>query len=321
MEGNFPIDPNKPPVLFLMGPTASGKTDLAVSLATTSNFEIVSVDSAMIYRGMDIGTAKPNSDILAQAPHHLIDIRNPDESYSVAEFCHDANALIDQIHQRKNIPLLVGGTIMYFHALQFGITELPAANADVRTHIDNTAKKHGWEYVHSQLAAVDPESAKKIHPNDAQRIQRALEVFELTGVKLSSYHANKAVVRNDISILNIGLFPADRTKLHQHIETRFEDMLENGIIDELKALRQQWDLSAHMPSMRCIGYRQLWTYLENEIDLEEMHDQAVAATRQLAKRQLTWLRHYPETNLLDPNLVRTEEIYQQITCQIQASNW
>ena len=303
-----------------MGPTASGKTDLAVSLATTSNFEIVSVDSAMIYRGMDIGTAKPSADILTKAPHHLIDIRNPNESYSVAEFCNDANALIDQIHQREKIPLFVGGTIMYFHALQFGITELPAANAEVRKQIEKLAEEYGWEYVHSQLELVDPEAAKKIHPNDAQRIQRALEVFELTGVKLSSYHANKSQVRNDISILNIGLFPEERSNLHHHIELRFEDMIENGVIDELKHLRQQWELTAQMPSMRCIGYRQIWAYLENDISLEEMHDQAVAATRQLAKRQLTWLRHYPDTNLLDPYLVRSEEIYRQIICQLQASN-
>lgn len=312
---------HSPPVIFLMGPTASGKTDLAVSLADTSNCEIISVDSAMIYRGMDIGTAKPDSEILAQAPHHLIDIRNPDESYSVAEFCNDANSLIDQIHQRKKIPLLVGGTIMYFHALQFGITELPAANADIRDQIEKTAKEFGWEYVHRQLADVDPESAAKIHPNDAQRIQRALEVFELSGVKLSSFHATKATVRQDISILNIGLFPEERSKLHHDIACRFKAMIDDGVIGELEALRQRWQLSPQMPSMRCIGYRQIWSYLENEISQEEMHDQAVAATRQLAKRQLTWLRHYPETNLVDPYLTSTESIKQQITCQIQASNW
>ncbi len=312
---------SNPPVIFLMGPTASGKTDLAISLVNSLNCEIISVDSAMIYRGMDIGTAKPSSEILTQAPHHLIDIRNPDESYSVAEFCKDANNLIDQIHQRKKIPLLVGGTIMYFHALQFGITELPAANAAVRLQIEETAQKYGWEHMHNQLAEVDPESAEKIHPNDTQRIQRALEVFELTGVKLSSYHAHQVAVRKDISILNIGLFPEERSRLHQHIETRFNAMLNNGVIEELKALRQKWELSPQMPSMRCIGYRQLWAYLENDINREEMHDQAVAATRQLAKRQLTWLRHYPETNLVDPYLTSQESIQQQISCQIQASNW
>ena len=309
------------PVIFLMGPTACGKTDLAVSLVNSSNCEIISVDSAMIYRGMDIGTAKPDSDILTKAPHHLINIRNPDESYSVAEFCQDANSLIDQIHQRKKIPLLVGGTIMYFHALQFGITELPAANADIREKIENTASEHGWNYVHSQLAAVDPESAEKIHPNDAQRIQRALEVYEITGVKLSSFYTTQANIRQDISILNIGLFPEERSKLHQQIAARFDKMINDGVIEELKSLRQQWKLSAQMPSMRCIGYRQIWSYLEQEINQEEMYDQAVAATRQLAKRQLTWLRHYPETNLVDPYLTSTESIQQQIICQIQASNW
>ena len=310
-----------PPVIFLMGPTASGKTDLAVSLANSSNCEIISVDSAMIYRGMDIGTAKPDPDILAHAPHHLINIRNPDESYSVAEFCQDANSLIDQIHQRKKIPLLVGGTIMYFHALQFGITELPAANAEIREKIEATAREYGWNYVHNQLAAVDPESAEKIHPNDAQRIQRALEVYEITGVKLSSFHTAEANIRQDISILNIGLFPEERSKLHQQIAARFDKMMNDGVIEELKSLRQQWKLSAQMPSMRCIGYRQIWSYLEQEINQEEMYDQAVAATRQLAKRQLTWLRHYPETNLVDPYLTSTESIQQQIICQIQASNW
>ena len=310
-----------PPVIFLMGPTASGKTDLAVSLANSSNCEIISVDSAMIYRGMDIGTAKPDPDILAHAPHHLINIRNPDESYSVAEFCQDANSLIDQIHQRKKIPLLVGGTIMYFHALQFGITELPAANAEIREKIEATAREYGWNYVHNQLAAVDPESAEKIHPNDAQRIQRALEVYEITGVKLSSFHTTQVNIRQDISILNIGLFPEERSKLHQQIAARFDKMMNDGVIEELKSLRQQWKLSAQMPSMRCIGYRQIWSYLEQEINQEEMYDQAVAATRQLAKRQLTWLRHYPETNLVDPYLTSTESIQQQIICQIQASNW
>ena len=313
-------NPN-PPVIFLMGPTASGKTDLAVSLANSSNCEIISVDSAMIYRGMDIGTAKPDPDILAQAPHHLINIRNPDESYSVAEFCQDANTLIDQIHQRNKIPLLVGGTIMYFHALQFGITELPAANAEIREKIETTAREYGWNYVHNQLAAVDPESAEKIHPNDAQRIQRALEVYEITGVKLSSFHTAEANIRQDISILNIGLFPEERSKLHQQIAARFTAMINDGVIEELKSLRQQWQLTAQMPSMRCIGYRQIWSYLEKEISQEEMYDQAVAATRQLAKRQLTWLRHYPETNLVDPYLTSTESIQQQIICQIQASNW
>ena len=307
----------KRPVIFLMGPTASGKTDLAISLVKTSACEIISVDSAMIYRGMDIGTAKPSAKELSVAPHHLIDIRNPDESYSVAEFCHDANTLIDDIHARNKIPLLVGGTIMYFHALQFGLSELPAADEQLRAQMNSIGEQQGWHVLHQKLAGVDPESAAKIHQNDAQRIQRALEVFELTGVKLSAYHATKDPVRTDISIINFGLFPQDRSQLHENIQHRFELMLKNGIVEEVKILRQLWPLCAQMPSMRCIGYRQIWKYFENEITLEEMHDQAVAATRQLAKRQLTWLRHYPETKLIDPYSASTEDISKQIIYQLQ----
>ena len=300
-----------------MGPTASGKTDLAISLVKQSACEIISVDSAMIYRGMDIGTAKPSLEELTLAPHHLINIRNPDESYSVAEFCHDANALIDDIHSRDKIPLLVGGTIMYFHALQFGLTELPAADEQLRSEMNSIGVQQGWHVLHQKLVQVDPESAAKIHQNDAQRIQRALEVFELTGVKLSSYHAANTPVRSDIAINNIGLFPQERSRLHKNIESRFDAMLNAGVIDELKALRKQWPLSDHLSSMRCIGYRQLWRFLENEITQEEMRDQAIAATRQLAKRQLTWLRHYPETTLIDPYDTRTEDISQQIIYQLE----
>ncbi len=317
MVANLVSNSEKPPVIFLMGPTASGKTDLAVSLVNSAPCEIISVDSAMIYRGMDIGTAKPTTDILSKAHHHLINIRNPDETYSVAEFCHDANELIDQILARNKIPLLVGGTIMYFHALQFGLSELPAADAELRKQMNTIGEQQGWQVLHQKLAQVDPQSAAKIHHNDAQRIQRALEVFELTGVKLSSYHETKKPVRSDISIINIGLFPDDRSQLHSHIESRFDDMLNNGVLQELKNLRQEWNLSAIMPSMRCIGYRQLWCYLENEINLEEMRNQSVAATRQLAKRQLTWLRHYPEINLIDPYATATDQIRKQIIYQLQ----
>ncbi len=303
-----------------MGPTASGKTDLAISLVKNSVCEIISVDSAMIYRGMNIGTAKPSAKELSIAPHHLIDIRNPDESYSVAEFCHDANALIEQIHARNRIPLLVGGTIMYFHALQFGLSELPAADQQLRSHMNNIGEHQGWHVLHQKLAEVDPESASKIHQNDAQRIQRALEVYELTGVKLSSYHSSKQAVRSDVSILNIGLFPENRAQLHNKIALRFDEMLKNGIADEVKQLRQNWSLTSQMPSMRCIGYRQLWKYLENEISFDDMRDQAVAATRQLAKRQLTWLRHYPETKLIDPYTASKDHISQQIIYQLESTS-
>lgn len=303
-----------------MGPTASGKTDLAISLVRNSSCEIISVDSAMIYRGMDIGTAKPSANELSIAPHHLIDIRDPNESYSVAEFCHDANSLIDQIHAKNKIPLLVGGTIMYFHALQFGLSELPAADQQLRSEMNSIGEQQGWQVLHQKLAQVDPESAAKIHQNDAQRIQRALEVYELTGVKLSTYHTAKQAVRSDVSIINIGLFPEDRGQLHNNIANRFDDMLKNGVVDEVKQLRQDWSLTPQMPSMRCIGYRQLWSYLENEISIDDMRDQAVAATRQLAKRQLTWLRHYPETMLIDPYTTSKDHISQQIIYHLQRTN-
>ena len=321
MDANSTRDPRKRPVVYIMGPTASGKTDLAISLHQDVACEIISVDSAMIYRGMNIGTAKPSMEILTKTPHHLIDIRNPDETYSVAEFCTDANRLIDEIHQRKKIPILVGGTIMYFHALQYGINELPAANPELREEMSKLGQQQGWSVLHEKLTAVDPESAARIHPNDAQRIQRALEVFELTGVKLSAYHTHKRSIRNDISFLNMGLFPKERDQLHAYIAARFDEMLKQGVVEELESLREKWTLNLKMPSMRCIGYRQVWHYLENQIGQEQMRDQAIAATRQLAKRQLTWLRHYPEIKLVDPYLTSTEEIKQEIIYQFQRTNW
>lgn len=300
-----------------MGPTASGKTELAVSLTKSVPAEIISVDSAMIYRGMNIGTAKPSAEILAAAPHHLINIRNPDQSYSVAEFCQDANRLIDDIHQRNRIPILVGGTIMYFHSLQFGLSNLPAADAEMRKQLEAFAQQHGLPALHKRLVDVDPESAARIHFNDPQRVQRALEVYQLTGVKLSSWHQTKAPIREDLNSIGIGLFPNDRSLLHRRIADRFEQMLQDGFVEELKTLREQWHLTATLPSMRCIGYRQLWSYLEGEIDHDEMHDQAIAATRQLAKRQLTWLRHYPEIRCIDPNNSSTAGITEEIICQLQ----
>ena len=307
---------SKPQVLFIMGATACGKTDLAVELAQTGQFEIISVDSAMIYRGMDIGTAKPDSSVLRDAPHHLIDIRNPDESYSVAEFCADANRLLDAIHARGKIPLLVGGTIMYFNALQHGLSELPAANPQLRAQLDQQAEQLGWQQMHEKLEAIDPLSAAKIHPNDTQRIQRALEVYELTQRPLSSFHTTSKSVRDDINVINFGLFPQDRGQLHARIARRFEVMLAEGVLEELADLRKKWILTLDMPSMRCIGYRQMWNFLEHRVSHREMQDQAVAATRQLAKRQLTWLRHYPKTTLLDPYACDSTSLCEQINRQI-----
>lgn len=304
-----------------MGPTASGKTDLAASLVESIPSEIISVDSAMIYRDMDIGTAKPPAEVLAKAPHHLIDIRNPNQSYSVAEFCQDANRLIKEIHARDRVPLLVGGTIMYFHSLQFGLSELPPANPKLREQFDQLVAQQGIETLHQELANIDPESATRIHPHDPQRIQRALEVYQLTGVKLSAWHQMKVPTPNRAAAISIGLFPGDRALLHRRIATRFKQMLKAGFIDELKTLREKWQLSAEMPAMRCIGYRQIWAYLDEQISYQLMCDQAIAATRQLAKRQLTWLRHYPEILRIDPNTCTTTEITREITCQLQRTNW
>ena len=308
-------------IIYLMGPTASGKTDCAIELLQHLPCEIISVDSAMIYRGMDVGTAKPTPDVLQEAPHHLIDIRNPDENYSVAEFCQDANALIQGIQSRGKIPLLVGGTIMYFHALQFGLSELPSADPEIRLRLEQQAADSGWPELHKQLAKIDPESAAKIHPNDPQRLQRALEVYELTGVKLSSWQASRTKHLNLQGLLNFGLFPENRAELHQRIAARFEQMLEFGVIEELQKLQNQWQLHSQMPSMRCIGYRQIWTYLEGEISHEQMCDQAIAATRQLAKRQLTWLRHYPDVSLFDTSSCSTKNIIGKIISQSQRTSW
>ncbi|MEM7304657.1 MAG: tRNA (adenosine(37)-N6)-dimethylallyltransferase MiaA [Pseudomonadota bacterium] len=311
----------KRPVVFLMGPTASGKTDLAVHLNQTGQFEIISVDSAMIYREMDIGTAKPDQKTLDNAPHHLIDIRDPDQAYSVSEFCDQANQLIDDIHSRRKIPLLVGGTMMYFNSLQFGLSDLPSADTEIREQLSLQAEQLGWEALHRKLAECDPESAAKIHPNDAQRIQRALEVFQVTGIKLSEFQQHSKNTRNDISIINIGLFPENRSHLHTLIENRFVQMLANGVIEELEQLRQKWSLSLDQPSMRCIGYRQIWNFLEKQCAYDEMKNQAIAATRQLAKRQLTWIRHYPDTRLYDPFMSSTDELGDKIISQIPGVNW
>lgn len=295
-----------------MGPTASGKTSCAIELLKHLPCEIISVDSAMIYRDMNVGTAKPSEDLLEQAPHHLINIRNPDQSYSVAEFCQDANQLIDEIHARQRIPLLVGGTIMYFRSLQFGLSELPPANQEIRARLAAIGTASGWEYLHQKLAEIDPQSADKIHPNDPQRLQRALEVYELTGVTLSAWHANSKDETPKRNLLNIGLFPEDRADLHHKIAIRFEQMLAEGLVEEVEHLRQRWTLTSSMPAMRCIGYRQIWSYLEGEINKKEMSDQATAATRQLAKRQLTWLRHYPNVQLIDTCKVSLNGIIKQI---------
>jgi tRNA dimethylallyltransferase len=281
---------NKPPAIFLMGPTASGKTGLALALREKFPLDIISVDSALVYRGMEIGTAKPDEATLRSAPHALIDIREPSESYSAADFREDALAEMSEITRRGRVPLLAGGTMLYFKALSQGLAILPSANPQVRARIEQQAGELGWQAMHSMLAGKDPEAAARIHPNDTQRIQRALEVIELTGMKMSDLHRQQKEQDWDYRVLKIVVCPQPRQELHTRIEKRFHQMLDEGFLDEVKALKARNDLNPTLPSMRCVGYRQAWAYLEGKSTYEEMCAKAVAATRQLAKRQLTWLR-------------------------------
>ena len=288
-----------PPAIFLMGPTASGKTGVAVELAQTLPVELISVDSALVYRDMNIGTAKPDAETLRIAPHHLIDIIDPTESYSAATFRNDALRLMANITARGKIPLLVGGTMLYFRALQNGLNELPVADAAVRAELDAIIAEHGIAYLHRQLAAVDAETAARLSPNDTQRIQRAMEIYRLTGTPMSELLKKE----NDYSLpyrtLNIALIPSDRKVLHQRITTRFEQMMKQGLAEEVRALRQSYDLHPNLPSMRCVGYRQAWQFIDGEINEAQLFETGLAATRQLAKRQLTWLRSTPDVIEID----------------------
>ena len=279
-----------PPAILLMGPTASGKTAVAAKLMQTLACEIISVDSAQIYRGMDIGTAKPDAALLEQAPHHLINVIEPHESYSAARFRDDALALMREITERDRIPLLVGGTMLYFKALLEGMSDLPAADPVIRLIIDTMAQEQGWPAVHAKLRKVDPETAARLEPTDAQRIQRALEIYYLTDKPMSELLKRPRFVYFPYTPIKIALVPSDRGVLHDRIEARYDTMLEAGLVDELDGLRNEYALETTMPSMRCVGYRQAWDFLEGRIGRAEMRDQAIAATRQLAKRQLTWLR-------------------------------
>lgn len=287
-----------PPALFLMGPTASGKTALAIELCQHLPCEIISVDSALIYKGMDIGTAKPTAQELALAPHRLIDILDPAESYSVAEFRRDAISAMDEISARGKIPLLVGGTMMYFKALTDGLSLLPESNAAVRANIEKEAELVGWQTLHERLKSVDAQSAERIHPNDPQRLVRALEVYELTKKSMSELLLQKSAPLAYQSY-QFSIAPADRKVLHERIELRFKQMLQQGFQQEVEFLRQRLDLNLNLPSMRCVGYRQMWQYLDQEFDYSEMQERGIAATRQLAKRQLTWLRGWENIHPLD----------------------
>lgn len=283
-----------PPAILLLGPTASGKTASALALAQHYPVEIISVDSALVYRDMDIGTAKPDAAERAVCPHHLIDIVSPEERYSAAQFRSDALRLMDEISARGNIPVLAGGTSLYFKALRDGISDLPQADADLRAAIDHDAERLGWPALHARLAALDPQAAAALEPTDAQRIQRALEIVELTGRPLADSYARREEGGIRHRTLTLALTPSDRAVLHRRIEQRFDAMLEAGLLDELRALREKYRLDPALPSMRCVGYRQAWAHLDGEDDFATMRFRGIAATRQLAKRQLTWQRQFRE---------------------------
>jgi len=288
------------PCICIAGPTASGKTAAAMAIAQRHETEIVSVDSALVYRGMDIGTAKPTRDELAAVPHHLIDIRDPLQAYSAAEFVADAGRLIADIRARGKLPLLVGGTMLYFKALFDGLDDMPKADAAVRAALADEAAAHGWPALHAELARVDPATAERLAPNDSQRISRALEVFRVSGRPLSFFHAQGAARKSAAvsgaaeAFTLISLEPQDRAWLHERIAQRFDAMLAAGFIEEVKTLRARGDLNRDLPSMRCVGYRQAWEALDGDYPMAELRDRGVFATRQLAKRQITWLRSMPQ---------------------------
>lgn len=285
--------------ICLMGPTASGKTELALELVQRLPCDIISVDSALIYRGMDIGTAKPGPDILKTAPHRLIDICNPTESYSAARFREDALREMETTFSNGRIPLLVGGTMLYYRALQYGLSKLPEADPAVRATLEAEANEQGWEWMHQRLAQIDPIAAARIHPNDPQRIQRALEVFELTGQTLTELQQQNGEPKLPYHLIKLARAPKERAVLHQRIAQRFHQMLDLGFEDEVRGLLAQKGISPNLPSMRSVGYRQMLEYLAGNLRHEEMVERGIIATRQLAKRQLTWLRSEPDLHWLD----------------------
>jgi len=292
----------KPVAVAIMGPTASGKTAAALAVAQERPVEIISVDSALVYRGMDIGTAKPTKEEQAAAPHHLIDILDPAEAYSAMQFRQDALRLVDEITARGRLPLLVGGTMLYFKALRDGLDELPQADASIRARLDAEAAQLSVPALHARLAQLDPATASRLKPNDSQRIQRALEIIELTGQPMSALLSAKPVPDLPFALLPLALEPSDRSVLHERIARRFDAMLdddEHGLLAEVEALRRRGDLHPGLPSMRCVGYRQAWEYLDGAYDRKALRDKGIAATRQLAKRQLTWLRSMADRIVID----------------------
>ncbi|MGE6240405.1 tRNA (adenosine(37)-N6)-dimethylallyltransferase MiaA [Ectopseudomonas guguanensis] len=316
-----------PPAIFLMGPTAAGKTDLALELARVLPCDLISVDSALIYRGMDIGTAKPERAILDEFPHALIDIRDPAESYSAAEFRADALAAMAESAARGRIPLLVGGTMLYYKALLEGLADMPSADPAIRAELEARALTEGWEALHRELAAVDPQSAARIHPNDPQRLTRALEVYRVSGLSMTEHRRRQAAGNPDAgtsgagqlpyTVAQLAIAPAQRQILHERIAQRFRAMLEQGFVREVEALRSRSDLHAGLPSIRAVGYRQVWGYLDGELSRDEMVERGIIATRQLAKRQFTWLRGWDGLHWLDSlacdNLSRALKYLQSVS--------
>ena len=296
----MPVD-RRPLAIFLMGPTASGKTALACRLSEMFPLGLISVDSALVYRGLDIGTAKPDAATLARYPHALIDIRDPAEPYSAADFSVDAQAAMQRVRQAGKIPLLVGGTGLYFRALQRGLSSLPEADAEIRAQLAEEAAIIGWDGMHRRLAERDPPAAERIKPNDAQRIQRALEVIALTGQPLSAQQQGGRGQPFPWRVLKLALLPVDRAPLHARIAERFEAMLQQGLLDEVHALRERGDLQPDLPAIRAVGYRQAWEHLDGRYDAAELRDKGIFATRQLAKRQITWLRGELDARTLDPD--------------------
>jgi len=297
-----------------MGPTASGKTDLAIHLVQNYPCEIISVDSALVYKGMDIGTAKPNAEELSIAPHRLIDFLDPGQSYSVAQFRNDALTAIEEIHAQKKIPLLVGGTMLYHRALLYGLSELPSSDQKIREKLDNIISEKGSGFLHKRLASIDPESAQRIHENDPQRIQRAIEVYELTGKTLTQLQKESQKQALSYPYKKIIIAPTSRELLRERIAIRFRQMISNGFVEEVRGLYERGDLSSDLPSMRSVGYRQVWEYLENKVEYEEMIENGITITRQFAKRQMTWLRREKDAlwlNSDDPQANRLAENFLQ----------
>lgn len=309
-------DADSPIVIFIMGPTATGKTDLALAINDELPAELISVDSALVYRGMDIGTAKPDALTLQKAPHHLIDIIDPAEVYSAGQFRTDALQLMHQSVQHRRIPLLVGGTMLYFNALQKGMADMPEVDDSVKQAIEQEATANGILAMHDRLQKVDPVSAERIHRNDPQRIKRALEIYDSTGKALTEYWLEQARHQSTISFpyrrIKIALMPADRVELRKHITLRLDIMLKQGFIEEVEVLYKRGDLKAAMPSIRAVGYRQVWAYLAGDYGYDEMREKAIIATAQLAKRQMTWLRKETGCNFIEPNTLNTQKVLKNL---------